>query len=46
MCFSVALLTAFFLCGKRAFLCGESNSSSNKTEESNQIALIQLTVNA
>jgi hypothetical protein len=27
MCFSVALFYNFFLCGKRAFLCGESNSS-------------------
>jgi hypothetical protein len=27
MCFSVALFYNYFLCGKRAFLCGESNSS-------------------
>jgi hypothetical protein len=27
MCFSVALFDNYFLCGKRAFLCGESNSS-------------------
>jgi hypothetical protein len=29
MCFSVALFYNYFLCGKRAFLCGESNSSIN-----------------
>jgi hypothetical protein len=27
MCISVALFYNYFLCGKRAFLCGESNSS-------------------
>jgi hypothetical protein len=27
MCFSVVLFYNYFLCGKRAFLCGESNSS-------------------
>jgi hypothetical protein len=27
MCFSVALFYNYFLCGKLAFLCGESNSS-------------------
>jgi hypothetical protein len=27
MCFSVALFYNYFLYGKRAFLCGESNSS-------------------
>jgi hypothetical protein len=27
MCFSLALFYNYFLCGKRSFLCGESNSS-------------------
>jgi hypothetical protein len=31
MCFSVALFHNYFLCGKRAFLCGESNRSFFKS---------------
>jgi hypothetical protein len=41
MCFSVALFYNFFLCGKLAFLCGESNSSI-LTDERQMSELIDL----
>jgi hypothetical protein len=44
MCFSVAIFYNFFLCGKRAFLCGESNSSKinvNKFFQKYKVELYQ-----